>query len=198
MAGTGVVLILPRGESFQMIDGWGWNFGDAGSGYWIGRLTLQRTLRRLDMGLEPLLKLPMEPPPRDNAPEWVAFRDCMVDWAYGLSNRQVAAFTADVAALAAEGNDWAMDILSAAAEELLQLLLRGQAISGRPVLLMGGLSRCQPLVDLLQKKCRRRGLSLLTRPSLKLSLAAAVMAAASAGWRLDMDELLMACERGDE
>ncbi|MDD3926482.1 MAG: hypothetical protein PHT33_07475, partial [bacterium] len=167
----------------------GWQFGDAGCGYRTGRLALQEALRRMDQGLPVPLTLPWEAPPVTETEQWIAFRDMVVDWAYGLTRRQIAAFTAQVGELAERGDDWALAILAQTAEELQELVRIGSEIGGGPVLFMGGMSRCRPLARLLQERCREAGLCLI-QSSIRLSAVAAAMAAKRAGWDTKLSQLV--------
>lgn len=47
-AGTGVVTLGVGARAMARVDGWGYLMGDAGSGYWIGRRTLEAVMRALD------------------------------------------------------------------------------------------------------------------------------------------------------
>jgi len=196
MAGTGTVLAVSTGDSLRVIDGWGWKFGDAGSGYRTGRLALQEALRRMDLGLPVPLTLPWKAPSVTEAEQWVVFRDAIVDWAYGLTRRQVAAFTAQVGELAEKGDAWGLGILEQAAGDLQELVRIGAEIGGGPILFMGGLSRCRPLVRLLQDRCREAGLHIVLS-SIHLSTAAAAMAAGRAGWDIKLSDLTSAIDSSE-
>lgn len=47
-AGTGVVTLAVGARKVARVDGWGYLFGDAGSGYWIGRRAIDAVLRAYD------------------------------------------------------------------------------------------------------------------------------------------------------
>lgn len=47
-AGTGVVTLAVGAHDVARVDGWGYLFGDAGSGYWIGRRAIEAVLRAFD------------------------------------------------------------------------------------------------------------------------------------------------------
>ncbi|MEE8870101.1 MAG: BadF/BadG/BcrA/BcrD ATPase family protein [Acidipropionibacterium acidipropionici] len=47
-AGTGVVTLAVGARKVARVDGWGYLFGDAGSGYWIGRRAIDSVLRAYD------------------------------------------------------------------------------------------------------------------------------------------------------
>ena len=47
-AGTGVVTLSAGATTAARVDGWGWILGDAGSGFWIGRLAIDMALRAYD------------------------------------------------------------------------------------------------------------------------------------------------------
>lgn len=54
IAGTGAVAAEVRGLAVARVaDGHGWLLGDAGSGFWLGREAVRRTLAELDAGREP-------------------------------------------------------------------------------------------------------------------------------------------------
>lgn len=57
MAGTGTIAFGERGERCCIIDGWGKEIGDRGSGYFLGMSAIQRTLMELDSDAEELSRL---------------------------------------------------------------------------------------------------------------------------------------------
>ncbi|BDV29921.1 N-acetylglucosamine kinase [Microbacterium terricola] len=112
-AGTGVVTLAVGLHSVARVDGWGYIMGDAGSGYWIGRAALDASMRAYD-GRGPatgLVDVVRERWP-DLAQAYIALQsdDDRV--------RIVAAFAADVAALASDGDEVALRITAEAAHEL--------------------------------------------------------------------------------
>lgn len=120
-AGTGVVA-LGVGERTAKVDGWGM-FGDAGSGYWIGRAGVEAALRAFDgrgpaTALTELAEAEFGPLPEIY----------MVVQADPLRVRRTASFAKAVAAAADAGDAEAGRILDAAAAELalsIDAALRG-------------------------------------------------------------------------
>lgn len=110
-AGTGVVT-LGVGSSTAKVDGWGM-FGDAGSGYWIGRAGVDAALRAFD-GRGPRTTLT-----RLAEAEFGPLPEIyMIVQADPLRVRRTAAFAQVVASAADAGDEVAAQILDAAAGEL--------------------------------------------------------------------------------
>lgn len=113
-AGTGVsVLALSRAGDHQLVDGWGYLLGDAGSGYAIGRAGLDQALRHHD-GRGGSADLLSRVEARWGEPRQVARE------AHGSANpaRVIASFARDVFAAAEEGCSAAARICEAAGGEL--------------------------------------------------------------------------------
>jgi N-acetylglucosamine kinase-like BadF-type ATPase len=112
-AGTGTVCVARRGERLVKVDGWGALLGDAGSGFAIGRAGLDAALRHADgrRGSEALLRAAERRyAPLPELPERIYSAD--------PPTRAVAAFAADVAQAAADGEPHAAAILADAGGEL--------------------------------------------------------------------------------
>jgi N-acetylglucosamine kinase-like BadF-type ATPase len=112
-AGTGAVAVARRGERLAKVDGWGALLGDAGSGFAIGRAGIDLALREADGrgGSAALLRAAE----RRYAPVPELSERI---YAAEVPTRAVAAFAADVAASAQEGDQGALAILADAAAEL--------------------------------------------------------------------------------
>jgi N-acetylglucosamine kinase-like BadF-type ATPase len=111
--GTGTVCVARRGERFAKVDGWGSLLGDAGSGFAIGRAGLDAALRHVDgrggsIALRRAAEARFGPAP------------ALVERINGapVPTRAVASFAADVAGVAAAGDEAARGILREAAREL--------------------------------------------------------------------------------
>jgi N-acetylglucosamine kinase-like BadF-type ATPase len=111
--GTGAVCVARRGERFAKVDGWGSLLGDAGSGFAIGRAGLDCALRHVD-GRGGSLAL------RRAAEKRFGPAPALAERIYGapVPTRAVASFAADVAGVAAAGDEAARGILRDAAREL--------------------------------------------------------------------------------
>jgi N-acetylmuramic acid 6-phosphate etherase len=111
--GTGAVCVARRGDRFAKVDGWGSLLGDAGSGFAIGRAGLDAALRRVDGRGGSLALLRAAEERFCPAPD-------LAERIYGapVPTRTVASFAADVARVAAEGDEAAQAILRDAAREL--------------------------------------------------------------------------------
>jgi N-acetylglucosamine kinase-like BadF-type ATPase len=111
--GTGAVCVAHRGDRFAKVDGWGSLLGDAGSGFAIGRAGLDAALRQVD-GRGGSLAL------RRAAEERFGPGAALAERIYGapVPTRAIASFAADVAGVAAAGDDTARGVLRDAAREL--------------------------------------------------------------------------------
>jgi glucosamine kinase len=154
-AGTGSVAVGrdDKGQRHR-IGGYGWQMGDEGSGYAIGRASLGAVSRAVD---------DRSPPTALSQRLLQATRsgdfDALVRWAAGASPAEVAALAPHVLAVAAEGDPLAQGIADYAARELSQLaicLLPKMALSPPvKVAITGGLlSPDQPLRRALLAKLR--------------------------------------------
>lgn len=112
-AGTGTVAMAHDGSSWAKVDGTGSLLGDAGSGFAIGRAGVDSALRLHDGrgGSEGLAAAAEE---RFGALDELPLRLSRAD----PPTRALAAFAADVAAVAAAGDPAALEILAAAGREL--------------------------------------------------------------------------------
>lgn len=112
-AGTGVVTLAVGPQKITRVDGWGYIMGDAGSGYWIGREALDAAMRAYDgRGPATALTDAVRAVWPDLSQAYMALQSD--------ENRVriVASFAAQVARLASEGDDVALNITRRAASEL--------------------------------------------------------------------------------
>jgi len=117
VAGTGSVAIARADGGPVRVGGHGWQMGDEGGGYWIGREALAAVGRSADGRTEPtslterLLKAGAAPTARD-----------LAAWAAVATPREVASLAPAVAAAARSGDDAAIRILERATAELESLV----------------------------------------------------------------------------
>ncbi len=112
-AGTGIVTLAVGHHDVARVDGWGNIMGDAGSGYWIGRLTLDHVMRAFD-GRGPATDLSAVV--RERWPDLtLAYRDLQ-----SSEDRVplVASFAEPTARAAEAGDAVARAVLDAAADEM--------------------------------------------------------------------------------
>lgn len=139
VAGTGSVAIgrTPEGRMVRQ-GGLGWQMGDEGAGYWVGRTALVAAGLAHD-GRGPVTELTPALLKATGAPD---FRD-LVGWSTVAAPREIANLTRAVAAVAKAGDAVARSILDRAASELAGLVnrLAGEFHGGSaiPVGLTGGM-----------------------------------------------------------
>ena len=154
-AGTGSVAVgRDRTGKRHRIGGYGWQMGDEGSGYAIGRASLGAVRRAID-GRSPPTALSDRLLQATRSGDF----DALIRWAAGASPAEVAALAPHVLAVAADGDPLAQGIADYAARELSQLaicLIPKMAIDPPvPVAVTGGLlSKEQPLRRALLAKLR--------------------------------------------
>jgi glucosamine kinase len=154
-AGTGSVAVgRDQSGKRHRMGGYGWQMGDEGSGYAIGRASLGAISRAVD-GRSPPTALSERILKTTRSADF----DSLVRWAAGASPAEVAALAPHVLAVAAEGDPLARGIADYAARELSQLaicLLPKMDISPPvQVAITGGLlSPDQPLRRALLAKLR--------------------------------------------
>jgi N-acetylglucosamine kinase-like BadF-type ATPase len=150
ISGTGSVAWGRHGEQHARAGGWGYLLGDEGSGYWVAREAVRRTLVRVDRGAA-----------ADRLGQQLA-ADCglqrpeqLLDHFYAQVDRRYWAGRARVVfELAGDGDPASIDIVDAAGAALAEL---AAAVAHRlgstgPVVMAGGLAVHQPM---LQKVVRR-------------------------------------------
>lgn len=116
-AGTGSVAVgRDRTGKRHRIGGYGWQMGDEGSGYAIGRASLGAVSRAVD-GRSPMTALSERLLQATRSSDF----DSLIRWAAGASPAEVAALAPHVLAVAAEGDPLAQGIADYAARELSQL-----------------------------------------------------------------------------
>jgi N-acetylglucosamine kinase-like BadF-type ATPase len=118
-AGTGSVAVgRDRSNRRKRIGGYGWQMGDEGSGYAIGRAALGAVSRAAD-GRSPRTALSERVLDATRSDTF----DALVRWAAGASPAEVAALAPHVLDVAAHGDILAQGIADYAARELTQLVL---------------------------------------------------------------------------
>jgi glucosamine kinase len=118
-AGTGSVAVgRDRSNQLKRIGGYGWQMGDEGSGYAIGRAALGAVSRAAD-GRSPRTALSERVLAATRSDSF----DALVRWAAGASPAEVAALAPQVLDVAAHGDILAQGIADYAARELTQLVL---------------------------------------------------------------------------
>ncbi len=117
-AGTGSIAVA-RDRSGQMhrAGGYGWQIGDEGSGYAIGRAGLNAVTRAVD-GRGPRTKLSERLPLSARCADF----DALVRWAAAANAAEVAALAPSVLEVAAAGDAVAREIIATAAGELALLV----------------------------------------------------------------------------
>lgn len=163
IAGTGSVVYArsDQGEKTAVVGGWGYLFGDEGSGFWIGREALRRVSRAAD-GRAPTTRLTMvllDEIGVDDPRELLSGLNARGDL------REAAATLAPlVLSLAEQGDVAAMDIAVAAADELAELTAAAaraiDAPTEYPLAIAGGvLVGNQKLRDLVLASLEAKGQS---------------------------------------
>jgi glucosamine kinase len=150
ISGTGSVGWGRRGQRHARAGGWGYLLGDEGSGYWVAREGVRRSMARTDRG-EPASQLGQ-----------AMAADCglqepeqLLDHFYGQPERRYWAGRARVVfELAGSGDPESMQIVDAAATALadLALAVAARLDSSGPVVLAGGLAVHQPALQTLVRR----------------------------------------------
>jgi N-acetylglucosamine kinase-like BadF-type ATPase len=178
-AGTGSVAVgRDQTGKRHRIGGYGWQMGDEGSGYAIGRASLGAVSRAAD-GRSPPTALSQRLLEATRS----ADLDALVRWAAGASPAEVAALAPHVLAVAAEGDPLAQGIADYAARELSQLaicLLPKMDLSPpvRVAITGGLLSPDQPLRRALLAKLREEPALKPTEAPVDAVAGALILAAA--------------------
>ncbi len=154
-AGTGSIAFAraPDG-SLHRAGGYGWQLGDEGGGYWLGRRALGAAARAHD-GVTESSTLPE----RLLVALGLAHFDDLIRWAAAASPPQVAALAPHVLNAAREGETVAQRLVTEAALELAKLVRalaqRFPGLGPVPVAAAGGLLRpTSPLLSALQNALR--------------------------------------------
>ena len=162
-AGTGSVAVgRDQAGKQHRIGGYGWQMGDEGSGYAIGRASLGAVSRAVD-GRSPQTALSDRLLKATRSTD----HDALVRWAAGASPAEVAALAPHVLAVAAGGDPLAQGIADYAARELSQLAIclvpKMDVTPPVPVAVTGGLLGAdQPLRRTLLAKLAEEPLFLPT------------------------------------
>ena len=172
-AGTGsVAYAIDTNSGVHKIGGWGYLLGDEGAGYWIGREAIRQTLFTLeshdvinDGGLTQLILNNMD------ATDW----DSIKEFVYSQERSAIAALSRTVDMAANNGDTAAISILKAAAEHLVDLVHRVDAIlrgSLLPVKFAGGISSSAVITSELEKSLGNR----VSRSTVDIAVRAAELA----------------------
>jgi len=138
-AGTGSIAVgRDQAGKRHRIGGYGWQMGDEGSGYAIGRASLGAVSRAVD-GRSPPTALSQRLLQATRSADF----ESLIRWAAGASPAEVAALAPHVLAVAKEGDPLAQGIAEYAARELSQLAIcllpKMEFTPPIPVVLTGGL-----------------------------------------------------------
>lgn len=172
-AGTGsVAYAIDTNSGVHKIGGWGYLLGDEGAGYWIGREAIRQTLLALethdvinDGGLTQLILNNMD------ATDWNSIKE----FVYSQERSAIAALSRTVDTAANNGDTEAISILKAAAEHLVDLVHRVDAIlrgSLLPVKFTGGISSSAVITSELEKSLGNR----VSRSTVDIAVRAAELA----------------------
>jgi N-acetylglucosamine kinase-like BadF-type ATPase len=181
-AGTGSMAVgRDQTGKRHRIGGYGWQMGDEGSGYAIGRASLGAVSRAVD-GRSPPTALSDRLLKATRSADF----DSLVRWAAGASPAEVAALAPHVLAVAAAGDPLAQGIADYAARELSQLAIclvpKMDVRTPVQVAITGGLlSPDQPLRRALLAKLREEGVFQATEAPVEAVAGAILLASTAAG-----------------
>ena len=190
IAGTGAIAARIRNRrEVATVDGHGWRFGDAGSGYWLGAEVLRRVLESLDGRRPPTAMTAavldhIATRSHSSGPE-VEPGGAAVDPRWRIIRATLHLHPSDIAGFAAialsSDDDAARDVVRDAGSELERSVLALHPMAGEPIVLAGGLLRAGQLVDGL---VARLGVCGVTAAALDVEpvIGAATLAADAVGW----------------
>ncbi|MBQ8291998.1 MAG: hypothetical protein IJX88_05810 [Clostridia bacterium] len=149
MAGTGCIAFAKSDKGTRVLDGWGKDFGDDGSGYAIGNRALRYACKELDGGGR-LSLLTKRLTGFTQAFDFACIRDYTlardtVRQRFPAEREAVAAIAKTVVACAEEGCALSQKILNECGESIAEIALRAEKNAGlnnASILLNGGLTRC--------------------------------------------------------
>ncbi|HET8633935.1 MAG TPA: BadF/BadG/BcrA/BcrD ATPase family protein [Gemmatimonadales bacterium] len=157
-AGTGSIAAARAADgTMTRIGGYGWQMGDGGGGYDLGRAALMR----VSLGHDGLTA-PSALEDRLVGAAHVGDFDGLVRWAAAAGPREVAALARVVLETAAEGDSAAQAVVTYAERQLVELVaaLAKRSGVGR-VALTGGVLQSGPLRDAVQRALRKAGMEVL-------------------------------------
>ncbi|HET7603803.1 MAG TPA: BadF/BadG/BcrA/BcrD ATPase family protein, partial [Gemmatimonadales bacterium] len=157
-AGTGSIAAARGGDgTMTRMGGYGWQMGDGGGGYDIGRAALMR----VSLGHDGLTA-PSALEDRLVSATHVGNFDGLVRWAAAAGPKEVAALARVVLDTAAEGDAAAQAVVAYAEQQLVELVSGLAKRSGlRRVALTGGVLQAGPLRASLQRALRKARLEVL-------------------------------------
>lgn len=146
VSGTGAAAAAIRDHTLvRSADGYGWLLGDAGSGFWLGREAVRRTLTHLDVGLPPtvltegVLSAVLGPGQVGSGRE--QWRD-LIRVVNSRPPVELAALARLVEESADQGESEAVDIIEQASMELIHTIERvREPAETTPLVLVGGILR---------------------------------------------------------
>lgn len=190
IAGTGAIVARIRNRrEVATVDGHGWRFGDAGSGYWLGAAVLRRVLEALDGRRPPTAmtttvlehiasRSDASAPAAESSgdpgdPRWRIIRATL-----HMHPSEIATF-AGIAL--SEDDDAALALIDDAVVELERSVLALRPVALEPIVLAGGLLREGRLAAALRERLRSRG---MTAVELEVEpvMGAVRLAADAVGW----------------
>jgi glucosamine kinase len=146
VSGTGAAAAAIRDHALvRSADGYGWLLGDAGSGYWLGREAVRRTLAGLDARVQPtvLMEAVMSAVLGNEhaAPSPVLVRD-LVRVVNARPPVELAGLARLVEESAEQGDSGALEIIEQASMELIHTLQRvREPTETTPLVTVGGILR---------------------------------------------------------
>ena len=157
-AGTGsIAAARDASGNLTRMGGYGWQMGDGGGGYDLGRAALMR----VSLGHDGLTA-PSALEDRLVAAAHVGNFDGLVRWAAAAGPKEVASLARVVLDTAAEGDAAAQAVVAYAERQLVELATGLAKRSGvRRIALTGGVLHAGPLRDAVQKALRKAGLEVL-------------------------------------
>lgn len=168
IAGTGAIAGRISGmEVPTHRDGWGWLLGDQGSGFWLGRASVQLTMSQLDSGeaLGPVAQAVLTDLGWGSSEDLAGARSALIRSVYGEPPIRLARF-ARLISLHAPHDDAAARIADQAADLLVETLLDLDPDPRLPIVLGGSvLGSGGPIGDRVRGRLSARFPHLNTEPS---------------------------------
>ena len=151
VSGTGAAAAMIRDHRIvRSADGHGWLLGDAGSGFWIGREAVRRTLARLDTGEPPTVlseRVLSETVGPDRPGSNLELVRALVRAVNSRPPVKLAELARVVEESAGQGDEGAVEIIEQASMELIHTLERvREPGDDSPLVMVGGILRPQSAV----------------------------------------------------
>lgn len=155
LAGTGTIAIGKNGDKKYIGGGWGCDIGDEGSGYWIGKQAVIRSLKALDgIGVpttlcKEILNAETQPVAKTDPEEITTMRDNIRKNLLPVERSKYASYTKTVANCAEKGDSIAKEIFEEAGRHMADLVCATAQKSGLTscvkLTVMGGLTNIRHL-----------------------------------------------------